>query len=85
MGAALCVAAQVLLLFAPANFTLILISAAPRGQGEAPFYGCIFTTISDTIAFGHWRTGIRVHALLYSAFTADRKFGGGVAGWTIGS
>lgn len=84
LGAVLCVVAQVLLLFAPANFTVILVSAALRGLGEAPFYGCIFTMIADTIEFGHWRTGIRVHALLFSAFTVGQKFGGGVAGWAIG-
>lgn len=40
--------------------------------------------IADTIEFGHWKTGIRVHALLFSAFTVGQKFGGGVAGWLIG-
>ena len=84
VGAALCVVAQLILLVAPANYTLILVSAALRGLGEAPFYGCIFTMIADTIEFGHWKTGIRVHALLFSAFTVGQKFGGGVAGWAIG-
>lgn len=84
VGAALCVAAQVILIFSPANYTLVLVSAVLRGLGEAPFYGCIFTMIADTIEFGHWKTGIRVHALLFSAFTVGQKFGGGVAGWFIG-
>ncbi|MGN1008189.1 MAG: MFS transporter [Butyricicoccus sp.] len=83
-GAVLCVAAQAILIVAPANYTLVLVSAALRGLGEAPFYGCIFTMIADTIEFGHWKTGIRVHALLFSAFTVGQKFGGGVAGWAIG-
>ncbi len=83
-GAVLCVAAQAILIVAPANYTLVLVSAALRGLGEAPFYGCIFTMIADTIEFGHWKTGIRVHALLFSAFTVGQKFGGGIAGWAIG-
>ena len=52
VGAALCVAAQLILLVAPANYTADLVSAALRGLGEAPFYGCIFTMIADTIEFG---------------------------------
>lgn len=83
-GAVLCVAAQVMLIFAPASYPLVLASAVLRGLGEAPFYGCIFTMIADTIEFGHWKTGIRVHALLFSAFTVGQKFGGGIAGWAIG-
>lgn len=83
-GAALCVAAQLLLIAAPASFPLVLASAALRGLGESPFYGCIFTMLADTIEFGHWKTGIRVHALLFSAFTVGQKFGGGIAGWAIG-
>ncbi len=83
-GAILCGAAQALLLVAPANYALVLVSAALRGLGEAPFYGCIFTMLADTIEFGHWKTNIRVHALLFSAFTVGQKFGGGIAGWAIG-
>lgn len=83
-GAALCVVAQAMLIAAPASYPLTLVSSALRGLGEAPFYGCIFTMIADTIEFGHWKTGIRVHALLFSAFTVGQKFGGGVAGWAIG-
>ncbi len=83
-GAVLCVAAQIILMTNPANYTLVLVSAALRGLGEAPFYGCIFTMLADTIEFGHWKTNIRVHALLFSAFTVGQKFGGGIAGWAIG-
>lgn len=83
-GAALCVAAQLLVLMAPANLPAVVVAAFLRGVGEAPFYGCIFTMIADTIGYGHWYTGMRVHALLFSAFTVGQKFGGGVAGWAIG-
>lgn len=40
--------------------------------------------LADVINYGHWKTGIRVHALIFSTFTVGQKFGGGVAGWAIG-
>ena len=55
-----------------------------RGLGEAPINGLTFTMLADVINYGHWKTGIRVHALIFSTFTVGQKFGGGVAGWAIG-
>ena len=83
-GAAFNVAAMILVQFAPTSYPVLLASAVLRGAGEAPFYGCIFTMIADAIEFGHWKTGIRVHALLFSAFTVGQKLGGGIAAWAIG-
>ena len=83
-GALLCVAAQILLLFAPSSYPLLMAASVMRGLGEAPFYGCIFTMLADTIEYGHWHTGIRIHALIFSAFTVGQKLGGGVAAWLIG-
>lgn len=64
--------------------TMVMAAAVMRGIGEAPFYGCIFTMLADVIEYGHWKTGIRVQALIFSAFTVGQKFGGGVAGWLVG-
>lgn len=83
-GAALSVVGMLLVLIAPTSYPLLIISAIMRGFGEAPFYGCIFTMIADSIEYGHWKTGIRVHALLFSAFTVGQKLGGGIAAWAIG-
>lgn len=83
-GAVLNVAAMILVQFAPASYPVLIVAAIMRGAGEAPFYGCIFTMIADAIEFGHWKTGIRVHALLFSAFTVGQKLGGGIAAWAIG-
>ncbi|MGG5317651.1 MFS transporter [Enterococcus sp. AZ072] len=83
-GAILCVAAQVLIIFSPKNLNLILFSAVLRGLGEAPINGLTFTMIADVINYGHWKTGIRVHALIFSTFTVGQKFGGGITGWAIG-
>ncbi len=83
-GAILNVVAMAAVVIAPTSFPLLIASAILRGFGEAPFYGCIFTMIADAIEFGHWKTGIRVHALLFSAFTVGQKLGGGIAAWAIG-
>lgn len=83
-GALICVVAQLLILAGPGNLTIVTIAAVLRGIGQAPFYGCIFTMIADAVDFGHWRTGIRVHALLFSAFTVGQKIGAGVCGWLVG-
>lgn len=83
-GALLNVVAMVLVQFAPTSYPILIAAAIMRGFGEAPFYGCIFTMIADAIEFGHWKTGIRVHALLFSAFTVGQKLGGGIAAWVIG-
>ncbi len=83
-GAALNVVAMAVVQLAPTSYPLLIVSAVLRGAGEAPFYGCIFTMIADTIEYGQWKTGIRVHALLFSAFTVGQKLGGGIASWAIG-
>lgn len=83
-GAILTIAAQVLLLTMPANPTLACAIAAVRGIGKAPLFGCVFTMMADVVNYGHWKTGVRVQALVFSAATVGQKFGGGIAGWAIG-
>jgi Na+/melibiose symporter-like transporter len=82
--AVLCVASMGLVLIAPTSYPMLLVAAVMRGFGEAPFYGCIFTMLADVIEYGHWKTGLRVHALVFSAFTVGQKLGGGLAAWIIG-
>lgn len=83
-GAVLTVAAQVLLLVVPANPTFACLIAAIRGIGKAPLFGCVFTMMADVVNYGHWKTGVRVQALVFSAATVGQKFGGGVAGAVVG-
>ena len=83
-GAIICIAAQVILMINPENIKLVLVASILRGLGEAPINGLTFTMLADVINYGHWKTGIRVHALIFSTFTVGQKFGGGVAGWAIG-
>lgn len=83
-GAALCAASMILVLVAPTSYPMLITAAILRGFGESPFYGCIFTMLADVIEYGHWKTGLRVHALVFSAFTVGQKLGGGIAAWAIG-
>ena len=40
--------------------------------------------MADVVNFGHWKTGIRVQALVFSAATVGQKFGGGITGAVVG-
>ncbi len=83
-GALVTAAAQLTLLFVPANPTLACVIAAVRGIGKAPLFGCVFTMMADVVNFGHWKTGVRVQALVFSAATVGQKFGGGFTGAVVG-
>lgn len=83
-GAVLIVIAQLLLLIAPANPMWATIIAAVRGFGKAPLFGCCFTMTADIINYGHWKTGVRIQALIFSASTFGQKCGSGVAGALVG-
>ena len=83
-GAIITVVAQLMLLFVPANPTFAAVIAALRGIGKAPLFGCVFTMMADVVNYGHWKTGVRVQALIFSAATVGQKFGGGIAGAVVG-
>ena len=40
--------------------------------------------MADVVNYGHWKTGVRVQALVFSAATVGQKFGGGVASAIVG-
>lgn len=84
-GAIVTIIAQVLLLLSPDNLMFAVVIAGIRGLGKAPLFGCVFTMMADVVNYGHWKTGIRVQALIFSAATVGQKFGSGIAGSVIGS
>lgn len=84
-GAIVTVVAQLLLLLNPDSLMFAAVIAAIRGLGKAPLFGCVFTMMADVVNFGHWKTGVRVQALVFSAATVGQKFGGGIAGSVIGN
>lgn len=83
-GAILTMVAQLTLLAVPANPAFVAAVAAIRGIGKAPLFGCVFTMMADVVNYGHWKTGVRVQALIFSAATVGQKFGGGITGAIIG-
>ena len=83
-GAILTMVAQLTLLAVPANPAFVADVAAIRGTGKAPLFGCVFTMMADVVNYGHWKTGVRVQALIFSAATVGQKFGGGITGAIIG-
>lgn len=83
-GALLIVIAQMTFLITPPNLTVACVIAAIRGIGEAPLFGLMFTMMADVVNFGHWKTGIRIQAVVFSAFTIGQKVGGGLSSAVIG-
>ena len=83
-GSIMIIIAQCTLIFASANLTYVCVIAAIRGIGKAPLFGCVFTMLADVVNYGHWKTGIRIEAIIFAAATVGQKFGSGITGAVIG-
>ena len=83
-GAIIIVFAQAMLLFTEPSLTTACTIAAVRGIGQAPLFGLMFTMMADVVNYGHWKTGVRIQAVVFSAFTIGQKVGGGVSSAVIG-
>jgi len=83
-GAILTVVAQLSFLVVPTNLVVASVIAGLRGIGEAPLFGLMFTMMADVVNYGHWKTGVRIQAVVFSAFTIGQKVGGGVSSAVIG-
>ena len=83
-GALLVVVAQMTFLIIPPNLGFACVIAAIRGIGQAPLFGLMFTMMADVVNYGHWKTGIRIQAVVFSAFTIGQKVGGGLSSAAIG-
>ena len=57
-----------------AQLTLLAVPANPA----------FVAAVADVVNYGHWKTGVRVQALIFSAATVGQKFGGGITGAIIG-
>jgi len=84
IGAILICIAQLAFLITPPNPTTACIIAAIRGLGQAPLFGLMFTMMADVVNYGHWKTGVRIQAVVFSAFTIGQKVGGGISSAVIG-
>lgn len=83
-GAVVTALAQAILLFTGSNLTAAVIVSVIRGIGKAPLFGCVFTMMAEVINYGHWKTGVRVQALVFCAATVGQKVGGGLTSAVIG-
>lgn len=83
-GAILAAVAQLTFLVTPPNLVIASVIAALRGIGEAPLFGLMFTMMADVVNYGHWKTGVRIQAVVFSAFTIGQKVGGGFSSAVIG-
>ncbi len=83
-GALLIVVAQAAFLVTTPSLGFACVIAAIRGIGEAPLFGLMFTMMADVVNYGHWKTGVRIQAVVFSAFTIGQKVGGGVSSAVIG-
>lgn len=65
----------------------IFVGNVIRGLGMMPVLGTFWAMVSDTIEYGHWKTGVRTEGLVYSASSFGIKMGVGlgsaIMGWTL--
>lgn len=83
-GIFLVVAAQVVWMVSPLNFTVAMVSAVMRGIGVAPLWACVFPMIADSAEFGQWKTHVRQDGMIFSAASVGSKVGGGLSSAGIG-
>ncbi|RHR31449.1 MFS transporter [Clostridium sp. AF19-22AC] len=85
LGASLLlVLGQIIMIFAPSNYTVILIGLSVCGLGVGAIFGVVFAMVADTIEYEEWRSGIRAEGLVYSAATVGQKMGSAISGAAIG-
>ncbi len=83
-GIFLVVAAQVVWMISPLNFSVAMVSAVMRGIGVAPLWACVFPMIADCAEFGQWKTHVRQDGMIFSAASVGSKVGGGLSSAGIG-
>lgn len=77
-GAVIGVAAQFMFIANPYNFGIVLASSILRGVGCAPLNACVFGMLNDVVEFGHWKSGLRQEAYIFSAGSVGSKVAPGV-------
>ena len=66
---------QLLLIFGPVNYTVIMIGTIVRCVGFGCMGCCMFAMATDAIEYGHWFTGHRAESTTYSAVGIGNKLG----------
>lgn len=78
IGAFIALAAQCIFIINPYSFELTLGISILRGLGAAPLNACVFGMLNDVVEFGHWKSGLRQEAYIFSAGSVGSKIGPGI-------
>ncbi|MEG0050878.1 MAG: glycoside-pentoside-hexuronide (GPH):cation symporter [Terrisporobacter sp.] len=78
IGAFIALAAQCIFMVNPYSFKLTLVISILRGLGAAPLNACVFGMLNDVVEFGHWKSGLRQEAYIFSAGSVGSKIGPGL-------
>lgn len=80
---------QFIVLISGTNVPVIIIGMGLRGIAYAPLILISSAMLSDSIEYGHWKTGIRSQAVLMSAKGIGEKLAtgliAGIIGWVMNS
>ena len=84
LGSGLIVLGSLILIIAPENIALLMISSFIRGFGFSTTYALIYVMIADVVEYGHWKTGIRTPGVITSSASCGQKMGSGFGSFLIG-
>lgn len=77
-GAVIGLIAQFIFISNPYTFEIALGTSILRGIGCAPLNACVFGMLNDVVEFGHWKSGLRQEAYIFSAGSVGSKVAPGI-------
>lgn len=78
-GAVIAVAGQMMFMFNPYNFAVVLTSSIIRGIGAGPLNACMFGMLGDVVEFGQWKSHLRQESYIFAAGSVGSKIAPGLA------
>lgn len=84
LGMLLNILGMAVLNFSGGAISLIAVSSAIRGVGNACGGATMWAMVSDTIDYGEWKTGVRTEGLVNSACSFGYKIGNGIGSALLG-
>jgi GPH family glycoside/pentoside/hexuronide:cation symporter len=83
-GAIVSLVGQIMMAFAPHNFTWLVVCKVIIGIGGALGFGVAFAMLNDAVEYGQWKSHVRSEALTNSAAAMGSKIGIGLTGAVVG-
>lgn len=77
-------AGYALVILAPTNYTMLYVTSAIKGVGNAAICGVMYGMLADTVEYNEWKSGIRAEGLVFSANSIGIKIGTGLGAATLG-